>query len=262
SRTATIPAPRHRCMLPPPRPPAVRPRRCIASKHSLLWCLQRKGHATVRLDMRAHSERLVQSRARRQVVVYRLRAVELALPERDLRVRQLERTAHPLAVLPARDPVAAPPLLKRQLLRGTTITGLLHLREQRLHFVLHLIAQQALPDSRLLQGRLLLLQPGRPLESAEQRQAHLDADLPAVRAELVAPPEEPGVAVVLCVDRVAAEQRDRRQVLGALDAHLRTTKPLVQTRLAHIRAVRERGLDRLLHVVDVHALERGELHRA
>src|SRR5690606_8239756 len=180
SRTATIPAPRHRCMLPPPRPPAVRPRRCIASKHSLLWCLQRKGHATVRLDMRAHSERLVQSRARRQVVVYRLRVVELALPERDLRVRQLERTAHPLAVLHARDLVAALRLLKRQLLRGTTITGLLHLREQRLHFVLHLIAQQALPDSRLLQGRLLLLQPGRPLESAEQRQAHLDADLPAV----------------------------------------------------------------------------------
>src|SRR5690606_13629128 len=136
------------------------------------WCGPYAGDTRA---MSAHSERLVQSRARRQVVVYRLRVVELALPERDLRVRQLERTAHPLAVLHARDLVAALRLLKRQLLRGTTITGLLHLREQRLHFVLHLIAQQALPDSRLLQGRLLLLQPGRPLESAEQRQAHLDA---------------------------------------------------------------------------------------
>src|SRR5690606_31457270 len=181
-------------MLPPPRPPAVRPRRCIASKHSLLWCLQRKGHATVRLDMRAHSERLVQSRARRQVGVYRLRVVELALPERDLRVRQLERTAHPLAVLHARDLVAALRLLKRQLRRGTTLPGPRPLRERRPDCVLHPLAQQAPPDSRLPQGRRLLLPPGRPLASAERRPAQLDADLPAVRAELVAPREEPGVA--------------------------------------------------------------------
>src|SRR5688572_22288826 len=150
--------------------------------------------------------RLIELRTGDQIVEDRLRVVELALPERHLRVGQLQLAAEPLPVLRARDLEAAAGLRYRETLRPRAV--------ERLVGVLHERANLARGDvDRLLPLRHDLAERSPPLidasilpEAGEDRDAHAETDDARIRALAVAHGEEARRAIVLCADDVVAEE--------------------------------------------------------
>src|SRR5688572_33310676 len=103
--------------------------------------------------------RLLETRPRHEVIVHCLGVVELALTQRDFRIRQLQRTAQALSKLHRRDLESTLRLAHSQPLRSRTQTRFFHLIDVRADFMLDTIFRQIAPRAHLPYGKPTLPHP-------------------------------------------------------------------------------------------------------